>query len=123
MKTKPSRHRKFSFHPSALVSHHPLIFILEICGRANRVSEAKRGEAREQLFVPALGRFQFAVRNPLQVAFHLPDIALRKTPVVRAQLRQIAHAITGDARREIDVRIKVTPRQLTQVAEDGTTPV
>src|SRR5437868_4801296 len=79
--------------------------------------------ARVQLFVTPVRRLERGVRNLLQVAFDLPDVAPRKPPVVAAQLGEVAHAVAGNAPRQIDVRREITPRQVAQGTEDGPSSV
>lgn len=46
-------------------------------------------------------------------------VLCREAPVVTAEVVKTGEAITLDAARHVDIRLKITPNQLAQITKDG----
>src|SRR5436305_11285985 len=100
-------------HPSALIPlKHPSVAARVVGEVAFGLARAELFVAREQTLVATVGGANRAVRNLLQVALDLPDVARREAPVVVAEFIKVRHAVASDAARRVNVSVEVAPREL-----------
>ena len=82
------------------------------------ISLPKIHVALEPKCIPLFGHAERPMRHLDEVLLHLPDASLRKSPVVRVKIGQIADAEADDTPREVNVRVSVTVDELSKRAEN-----